>query len=86
MLGRKMSLVGGDHSLLAADFNDDMVKERSSETDWINKYVYYKHQSDACLSVRLSEAQGLGYRHIVDLALLFRKHTIYFIGPVIWWF
>ena len=42
MLGRKMSLVGGDHSLLAADFNDDMVKERSSETDWINKYVYYK--------------------------------------------
>ena len=41
MLGRKMSLVGGDHSLLAADFNDDMVKERSSETDWINKYVYY---------------------------------------------
>ena len=39
MLGRKMSLVGGDHSLLAADFNDEMVKERSSETDWINKYV-----------------------------------------------
>ena len=51
MLGRKMSLVGGDHSLLAADFNDDMVKERSSETDWINKYVYYAKQNDVCLYV-----------------------------------
>ena len=37
MLGRKMSLVAGDHSLLAADFADEIVTERGSETDWINK-------------------------------------------------